>query len=309
MQEAVGFTGVSKYFGSVPAVDELTLSVSTGETVALLGPNGAGKSTAIGMLLDLLRPDSGAVRIFGSEPKAAVSAGEVGSMLQDGGLMPGVTVGELVGFARRRFPNPAPHAEVLELAGLEDLAGRRVDRLSGGQTQRLRFALAVAGAPPLLILDEPTASLDVEARRSFWGSMRDYAASGRTLLFATHYLEEADANADRVVVLAGGQVVADGPAAEIKHAAGGRTVRFNLGGQPADGLSRLPGVTAVHTESESAVLYTDDADATVPALYAHGFQVRDLEVRTVELEEVFLALTRTHGSSRGREPRHAAPVG
>jgi ABC-2 type transport system ATP-binding protein len=212
-------------------------------------------------------------------------------MLQDGALVPGLTVREAVEFVRGLYPEPLPLDEVLSLANLTALAKRRADRLSGGQAQRVRFALAIAGAPRLLVLDEPTAAMDVESRRSFWASMRAYADGGRTILFATHYLEEADENADRVIVIARGQVVADGTAQEIKSAVGGRTVRFSIGEQSTAGLDALPGVTGVEVRGESVWLRTTDPDATVRALYASGIEVRDLEVKGADLEEAFLSLT------------------
>jgi ABC-2 type transport system ATP-binding protein len=291
---AIEFTNVSKSYGSVQAVRSLDLAVETGRTVALLGPNGAGKSTAIGMLLGLLRADSGMVQVFGGNPDSAVAQGRIGAMLQEGALVHGVTVRELVDFVRSLYPDPLPLDEVLRVAGLTDLARRRADQLSGGQTQRVRFALAIAGAPRLLVLDEPTAAMDVETRRAFWASMRAYAAGGRTILFATHYLEEADENADRVIVISRGLVVADGTAAEIKARAGGKTVRFTLGDQSAAGLDRLPGVTEVEIRGAVALLRTDDADATTEALYRTGLRVRDLEIKGADLEDAFLSLTNDH---------------
>ncbi len=288
---AITFTAVSKSYDTVRAVETLDLEIGAGQAVALLGPNGAGKSTSIGMLLGLVRPSAGTVEVFGDTPDAAVRTGKVGAMLQDGALVPGLTVREVVEFVRRLYPEPMPLDEVLALAGLTSLAKRRADQLSGGQAQRVRFALAVAGAPRLLVLDEPTSAMDVESRRSFWASMREYAAGGRTILFATHYMEEADENADRIIVMARGQIVADGTAQEIKSAAGGRTVRFTIGDQPTAGLDTLPGVTGIEVRGGSAQLRTTDPDATVQALYASGVQVRDLEVKGADLEEAFLSLT------------------
>ena len=288
---AITFTGVSKSYDTVRAVETLDLEIGAGQAVALLGPNGAGKSTSIGMLLGLVRPSAGTVGVFGDTPDAAVRAGRIGAMLQDGALIPGVTVREIVEFVRSLYPEPLPLDEVLSLANLTSLAKRRADRLSGGQAQRVRFALAVAGAPRLLVLDEPTAAMDVESRRSFWASMRAYAEGGRTILFATHYMEEADENADRIIVLARGRIVADGTAQEIKARAGGRTVRFTIGDQPTAGLDTLPGVTAVEIRGGTAQLRSSDPDATVRALYASGLQVRDLEVKGADLEDAFLSLT------------------
>ncbi|MEU9889226.1 ABC transporter ATP-binding protein [Sphaerisporangium sp. NPDC051011] len=294
---AIDLTDVSKSYGEVRAVSGLNLAMEPGRTVALLGPNGAGKSTTINMLLGLTRPTSGQVRIFGRAPGEAVAAGEIGAMLQEGALIPELTVRELVDFVRRLYPAPLPLDDVLRMADLTGLASRRAGALSGGQAQRVRFALAVAGAPKLLVLDEPTAAMDVESRRAFWQSMRAYASLGRTVLFATHYLEEADENSDRVIVVARGRVVADGTAAQIKAGAGGSSVSFSLGGQSAAGLDALPGVTAVEIDSGAegtARLVTADVDATVDALYRKTtLQVRDLRVRGAALEDAFLALTRS----------------
>ncbi|MEV0401843.1 ABC transporter ATP-binding protein [Actinoallomurus sp. NPDC050550] len=289
---AIAFTGVSKSYGTVRAVETLDLTIDAGSTVALLGPNGAGKSTSIGMLLGLVRPTAGEVRLFGETPDTAVKRGQVGAMLQDGALVPGLTVREVVSFVRSMYPDPIPLERILELASLTDIAGRRIDRLSGGQTQRVRFAIAIAGAPRLLVLDEPTAAMDVESRRSFWASMRDYAGTGRTILFATHYLEEADENADRVIVIARGQVVADGTPQEIKAMVGTATVRFTIGDQPTAGLDALPGVHTVDIRGPIAQLRTTDPDATVQALYATGLRVTGLEVKGADLEDAFVSLTR-----------------
>ncbi|MGH3319244.1 MAG: ABC transporter ATP-binding protein [Streptosporangiaceae bacterium] len=291
MDDAVTFTDVSKSFGRVTAVDDLTRTLSVGESVALLGPNGAGKTTTIGLLLGLLRPDAGDVRVLGMAPDEAVASGSIAAMLQEGGLMPDVKVAELVDLVRGLYPDPLPMDQALETAGLGDLGGRLVNKLSGGQTQRLRFALALVGNPRTLVLDEPTAGLDVEARRTFWTSMRAYAASGRTVLFATHYLEEADENADRILVMSRGRVIADGPATEIKATVGGRTVRFTLDGQSSEGLDRLPGVKGMEIRGDSVTLSTADADETVAALYTSRGKVRDIEVTGADLEDAFLALT------------------
>jgi ABC-2 type transport system ATP-binding protein len=223
----------------------------------------------------------------------AVTRGDVGAMLQEGSLIPELTVKESVDFIRRLYPNPLPLDEVLRMADLTELAGRRADKLSGGQTQRVRFALAIAGGPKLLLLDEPTAAMDVESRRSFWDNMRAYAAQGRTILFATHYLEEADENSDRVVVVARGRVVADGTAAEIKSGVAGHAVSFRLGSQSAAGLDALPGVSAVEIQAGRVTVRTGDPDATVDALYRKtALDVRDLQLHGADLEDAFLALTK-----------------
>ncbi|WP_017239028.1 ABC transporter ATP-binding protein [Streptomyces sp. SS] len=298
---AVTFTAATRTYGAVRAVDGLDLTVRQGETVALLGRNGAGKSTAIGLLLGLDEPDSGRVALFGATPDRAVAAGRVGAMLQEARPVSRVTVRELVGFVARTYPSPMPVDEALALAGLTALAGRRVDRLSGGQTQRVRFAVALAGNPELIVLDEPTAALDVEARQEFWDSMRGYAHRGNTVLFSTHYLEEADAHADRIVVLDSGRVLADGTGEELKRAAGGSLVSFDLAGGPTDWLGLLPGVTSFEVRGDRARLRTGDSDATVRAL-ARRDAVRSLEVAPVSLNDAFLALTRPpHATARTPE--------
>ncbi|MFF5924600.1 ABC transporter ATP-binding protein [Streptomyces hydrogenans] len=293
---------VTKTYGPVRAADGLDLTVRRGETVALLGRNGAGKSTAINLLLGLDTPDGGRVALFGGEPDRAVAAGRVGAMLQEGRPVPRVTVRELVGFVASTYPAPMPVADALSLAGLTALADRRVDRLSGGQAQRVRFAVALAGHPELIVLDEPTSALDVEARGEFWAAMRGYARRGNTVLFSTHYLEEADSFADRIVVVDAGRIVADGTAEELKRSAGGALVAVDLDGAPAAFLAGLPGVTEVEVRGDRARLRTDDSDATVRALAARD-AIRGLEVAPLTLNDAFLALT------RGRDDRRARDTG
>ncbi|MEU1230615.1 ABC transporter ATP-binding protein [Streptomyces sp. NPDC005828] len=289
-EAAVAFRAATKTFGTVRAVDGLDLTVRRGETVALLGRNGAGKSTTIALLLGLDEPDTGRVEILGGAPARAVAAGRVGAMLQEGRPVPRVTVHELVSFVARTYPAPMPVAEALALAGLTDLAGRRVDRLSGGQTQRVRFAVALVGSPELIVLDEPTAALDVEARQEFWDSMRGYARRGNTVLFSTHYLEEADEHADRIVVLDSGRILAAGTSEELKRAAGGSLVSFDLAGGPTEWLGLLPGVSAYEVRGDRARLRTDDSDGTVRAL-AERDAIRSLEVTPISLNDAFLSLT------------------
>ncbi|MFJ3902240.1 ABC transporter ATP-binding protein [Streptomyces sp. NPDC090025] len=294
-EPAVTFTAATRTYGTVRAVDGIDLTIARGETVALLGRNGAGKSTAINLLLGLDEPTTGKVRLFGDAPARAVAAGRVGAMLQDTRPVPRVTVRELVEFVARTYPEPLPVDEALALAGLTELAGRRVDRLSGGQAQRVRFAIALAGDPELVVLDEPTAALDVEARAAFWDSMRGFARRGNTVLFSTHYLEEADENADRIVVVDSGRILADGTADQLKRAAGGTAVAIDLAGGPSEGLSELPGVTALEIRGDRAQLRSTDPDATVRALAARDL-IRGIEVTPVSLNEAFLTLTRATGA-------------
>src|SRR5881394_2248118 len=212
--------GLQKTFrsprGPVHAVRSIDVTIARGQTVALLGPNGAGKSTTIDMLLGLLPPDSGSASVFGQTPRNAVAAGAVGAMLQTGAVIRDVTVRELIAMMAALYPRPLDVDEVIDLVGIRDIAERRTEKLSGGQTQRVRFAIALVCDPDLLVLDEPTVAMDVEGRRAFWTTMREFASRGKTVLFATHYLEEADDYADRAVLMARGRVVADGPTTEIK---------------------------------------------------------------------------------------------
>ncbi|MEW2529019.1 ABC transporter ATP-binding protein [Streptomyces sp. NPDC047071] len=294
---AVRFASVTKSYGDVRAVDGLSLDLRPGETVALLGPNGAGKSSTLDLLLGLRRPDSGTVSVFGTGPREAITAGRVGAMLQSGGLMDEVSVRELVRLACALHPRPYRVNDVLAHAGITQIADRKVNRLSGGQQQRVRFALATAGPNDLIVLDEPTTGMDVSARQAFWATMREQADQGRAVLFATHYLEEADAIADRVLVLHRGRLLADGTAAEIKARAGARKVSFDLAELAADAaeltarLRRLPHVSALDVSGRTVRLQSTDADATVHALYGLGVYPRNLEVAGLGLEQAFVAIT------------------
>lgn len=299
LADAVALDGVTKCYGPVRAVDGLDLAIAPGSTVALLGPNGAGKSTTVAMLLGLLPPDAGTVAVLGGSPHRAVRRGRVGAMLQTGALPANATVGELLTLVRGQYPRPLPLGEIVEVAGIGDLLGRMSNRLSGGQTQRVRFALALAGDPDLLIVDEPTAALDVEARREFWAGMRAFVARGRTLVFSTHYLTEADDYADRIVMIAAGRVVADGTPEQLKRTVAGRTVSVDLVGRSTAGLESLPGVTAVEVRGERAHLRSTDSDATVTALVHSRGGVHGLEVTGTDLEDAFVTLTGTGSTQHG----------
>ncbi len=277
--------------GPVRAVRGIDVSIARGETVALLGPNGAGKSTTIDMMLGLTRPDAGVVTVFGKTPREAVDAGTVGAMLQTGELIRDLSVRELVALVGSLYPGPMDVDEALEVAGLSAVAGQRTQKLSGGQTQRVRFAVALVPDPQLLVLDEPTVAMDAQGRRDFWAAMREYAARGRTVLFATHYLEEADANADRAVLMAQGEIVADGPTTEIKARVGTRTIRATLPEASLDDLGVLPGVTNAERHGETVILRCSDSDAAIRALLADYASARDIEVTGAGLEEAFLELT------------------
>ena len=287
----VSFERVSKAYGTIRAVDELSLELWPGETVALLGPNGAGKSTSLDMLLALRKPTRGRIRIFGSDPYHAVKSGRVGAMLQSGGLMPEVTVRELVTLVTGFHPRPLPVDQTLRRAGLADIAGLRVERLSGGQAQRVRFALAMVGETDLLVLDEPTAAMDVETRQAFWASMKAEVAEGQTLLFATHYLEEADSAADRILVLNKGRLLADGTPAQIKARAGAKRISFRIDGIDETALRRLPGLVSLEVRHDVVHLRSADSDRTLYALLDAGYRPREIEVTSLGLEQAFLAIT------------------
>jgi ABC-2 type transport system ATP-binding protein len=275
----------------VRAVRGIDVSIDRGETVALLGPNGAGKSTTIDMILGLISPDSGTVSLLGGPPKQAVARGMVGTMLQSGALIRDVTPRELVAMMAALHPHPLKVDETLELVGITEVADRRTQKLSGGQAQRVRFALALVPDPPVLILDEPTVGMDVEARRAFWLSVRAFAARGKTIIFATHYLEEADAYADRAVLMAHGRIVADGPTSEIRARVGTRTIRATLPDADLTALGSLPGVTTADRRGEAIVLICTDSDAAIRALLDAYPDARDMEIASAGLEDAFIELT------------------
>jgi ABC-2 type transport system ATP-binding protein len=298
----VSFENVSKHYGSLKAVDGLSLELRGGETVALLGPNGAGKSTSLDMLLALRKPTSGKIRMFGSDPYHAIKSGRVGAMLQSGGLMPEVTVRELVTLVAGLHPRPVPVATTLRRAGIEDVANQRVDRLSGGQTQRVRFALAIAGESDLIVLDEPTAAMDVETRQRFWGQMKEEVAEGKTLLFATHYLEEADQAADRILVINRGRLLADGTPAEIKSRAGAKQLSFRLENVNEPFLLDLPGLVSLDVRGDIVHIQSSDSDKTLYAVLDAGYRPSDIEVSGLGLEQAFLAITAEDDRAADDEP-------
>jgi ABC-2 type transport system ATP-binding protein len=296
--------GLTKSYATVHAVRSINVSIEPGETLALLGPNGAGKSTTIDMMLGLTRPDSGSVSLFGYSPHQAVDAGLVGGMLQTGSLLDYLSVRELVTMVASLYPHPLKVDDVLDMTGTSDFADRRTSKLSGGQTQRVRVAIALVADPELLVLDEPTAALDVEGRRDFWRSMRAVAAGGKTIVFATHYLEEADAYADRIILMAHGRIVADGPPTEIKAKVGGRTIRATLPDVALEEVSALPGVARAEQRGDAFTLICADAsssDLALRTLLSRFSSARDIEVRGAGLEEAFLNLTGDGADELGDE--------
>ena len=287
---AVSIDGVVKRFGAVTAVDGLSLKIQPGEVVAFLGPNGAGKTTTVDMILGLSQPTEGSVQIFGGDPRKAVALGRVAAVMQTGGLLKDFTVRETVELTASLFRPSRPVDEVLDRAGILDIGDRMVGKASGGQQQRLRFALALLSDPDLLILDEPTTGMDVQGRRDFWNAIRSDAERGRTTVFATHYLEEADAYADRIVLVRRGKIVADGTAAEIKALSAGRTVRATLEAPDTAALTKVDGVESVDVRGDSILVHGSDSDAIARYLLNHT-SARDLEITSRNLEEAFVALT------------------
>ncbi|MBE1493149.1 ABC-2 type transport system ATP-binding protein [Amycolatopsis lexingtonensis] len=277
--------------GRVTALRGVNLDVRHGERVALLGPNGAGKSTLTHVMLGLLAPTAGEVQVLGKRPRAAVDAGEIGAMLQETGLMREIRVGELVKLVTGLYGGQRKPADVLAEVGLEDLPKRSVSALSGGQRQRLKLALALAGDPKFLFLDEPTVALDVEARRRFWSVLATRAGIGITVLFTTHYLEEAEQNADRVVVLREGLVVADGTVNAVRSTMAGQRITFHANPVPdQEVLEGLPGVRTAEVHDDKVVLNSTNSDATLPALYQAIADVRDLSVTAASLEDALVEL-------------------
>jgi ABC-2 type transport system ATP-binding protein len=272
---AVDLAGVQKNFGSVHAVQGVDLSVSSGEIVALLGPNGAGKTTSIDMILGLSQ---------------AINRGLVSAVMQTGGLLKDFTVAETLEYTASLFVHAESTAEVMKQAGITAIADRRVGKCSGGEQQRLRFAMALLSDPELLVLDEPTTGMDVEGRRGFWSSIRQDAQKGRTVLFATHYLEEADAYADRIVLMRHGLIVADGTASEIKAMSAGRTVRATLAGADEAQLAAIPGADSVELRGDTVLIHATDSDAVARYLLTHT-PARDLEIVARGIEDAFIALT------------------
>ena len=288
--EVAELTNVSKSYGEVQALRSVSFSVRAGEVVAVLGPNGAGKTTAVSLLLGLLRPSEGEVRLFGADPQATETRTRVGAMLQTSGVPETVKVREHIELFSSYYPKPLSLRETLQAADLVGLEGRLYGKLSGGQKQRLHLALALCGDPDLLFLDEPTTGLDVEARRTLWERVRGFIATGRTVVLTTHYLEEADALADRIIVINKGELIAEGTPAEIKSRTAGRRIRCVTKLSP-DMVWGLAGVTSVRLEGAALEILATHAEPVVLALLQRDPGLRDLEVTGAGLEDAFLALT------------------
>jgi ABC-2 type transport system ATP-binding protein len=281
-----------KKYGGVTALDGVDFQVRPGEVVALLGPNGAGKTTAVQLLLGLLRPGAGEATLFGLDPRHTEARVRTGAMLQVSKVPETLKVREHVDLVSSYYPKPLSRREVLDLTGLGGVEERLFGKLSGGQKQRLLFALALCGDPQLLFLDEPTVGLDVEARRALWTVIEGKASEGRSVLLTTHYLEEADALADRIVLISQGRIVAEGTPAEIKARTVGRKVRCHTS-LPLSELAALPGVRNVRRDGEITELFTTEAERAVYELLSRDRSLSGLEVRGADLEEAFLALTKS----------------
>ncbi len=282
--------GVSKSYGEVRALRNVNFSVCAGEVVALLGPNGAGKTTAVKLLLGLIPPNSGKARVFGGDPTNPQNRMRAGAMLQVGKVPETLRVREHIDLFSTYYPNPMPMAEVLAAAGLEKIKDRKFGDLSGGQRQRTLFALAICGDPDLLFLDEPTVGLDVEARRALWEEIRRLVERGKTVLLTTHYLEEADALADRIVVINQGEIIAEGTPATIKAQTSGKRIRC-ITSLSLPSLRQIPGVTDARQDREAVEINAREAEPVVRELLARDAALSGLEISSAGLEEAFLALT------------------
>lgn len=281
---------VSKNYGPVRALNSVDFRVHAGEVVALLGPNGAGKTTVVKLLLGLLQPNSGKVRVFGGDPTNPENRMRTGAMLQVGRVPETLRVREHIDLFSSYYERPMALADVLSVAGLENLRDRKFSDLSGGQKQRVLFALAICGDPDLLFLDEPTVGLDVEARRMLWEQIRQLVRRGKTVLLTTHYLQEADALADRIAVINKGEIIAEGTPAEIKAQTGGKKIRCITSVSLGE-LQQIAGVTEVREDREAVEIHTAEAEPVLRELLARDSSLSGLEVTSAGLEEAFLALT------------------
>ena len=281
--------GASKAFGKTKALANASFKIQTGEIVALLGPNGAGKTTALGLLMGLRKPDTGKALLFGVDPRQPRARLRIGVTPQDTALPDNLRVREIIDFVRAHYENPLSTKETLETFGLTEIAGKNASALSGGQKRKLTVALAFAGNPDAVFLDEPTTGLDPAARRALWETARAFVARGGTLLLTTHYLEEAEALASRIILIDHGRIIKEGTVEDVKASVGLRIVRF-----VAESAPNLPSVARQESEVTEIgtlhTLYCHDADETVRALVTSAVAFRNLEVLPVSLEEaIFFA--------------------
>ena len=295
---------VTKKYGQHTALDQISLSLHAGEIVALLGPNGAGKTTSVRLLLGLTQPTSGEVQVFGRNPRERGVRMRIGAMLQVGaGGVPGeLKVREHIDLFRSYYSRPLPESEIISIAGLDGIENRPFGKLSGGQKQRVLFGLALCGDPDLLFLDEPTVGMDVEARRILWTQIRGLSARGKTVLLTTHYLEEADELAGRIVVVQGGKVVAEGTPAEIKATQGVRKIRCQTS-LDHDYLRSLPSIASVSVEGSVTVISTREPELVLRSLMRQDPSLSGLEIGGADLEEAFLAITAKHQDKTNTEAK------
>ncbi len=289
-QPIAALTNVTKRYGATAALDGLSLVLRPGEVVALLGPNGAGKSTAVRLLLGLIAPTSGTARVFGGDPQNPAARTRVGAMLQVARIPETLRVREHLDLFRSYYPRPLPVAEVVRIAQLDGIQDRLFSQLSGGQKQRVLFGMALCGDPDLVFLDEPTVGMDIEARRSLWLQIRTLADRGKTVLLTTHYLEEADALAHRIVVINKGKIVSEGTPSEIKSVGAGRKIRCRTR-LTAEFLRTIPGVTSVEQSGDGVVVTAATAEEVVREMLLRDATLSNLEIASPALEDAFLALT------------------
>ncbi|SFE77070.1 ABC-2 type transport system ATP-binding protein [Paenibacillus catalpae] len=291
MSFAIELDQVSKIYQGKKAVDQLTLKVEKGTVIALLGPNGAGKTTTISMILGLKQPTSGTIKLLGGSPKDIKVRNRIGAMLQDVSVIDNLKVAETIELFRSYYSNPLSLPELLRISGLETEKDKMAASLSGGQQRRLGFALAAAGDPDIIFLDEPTVGMDVTSRQMFWDTIRSMAEKGRTVVLTTHYLEEADSLADRIVVINQGKVVADGSPSQIKAETTGRVISFTAGVTvTTEQLQALPGVIDVEWSGRRVKLHSRDTDQLIMKLIEQRFDMKDIEIQSGGLEDAFQAI-------------------
>jgi ABC-2 type transport system ATP-binding protein len=297
--------GAVKRYGQLTALDGADLQLQRGELLALLGPNGAGKTTAIALLLGLIRADAGTVELFGQDPQRIEARRRIGVMLQNAELPPTLRVGELLRLTASYYPAPRTLAETAELAGISDLLKRPYAKLSGGQQRRVQFALALCGRPELLFLDEPTVGMDIEARQKLWAAIRQLLAEGCSVLLTTHYLEEAEALADRVCVMTHGRMIHEGTVEELRARVALKRIRC-LSTLSVDTVRSWPEVSEVRRDNERLHITATEAEAVVRRLLAADLQLRELEVQRAGLAEAFTELTRDADEASDTDQREAA---
>jgi len=280
---------ITKTYGSFKALDNISFDLSAGEIVCFLGPNGAGKTTAISIMLGLKKATSGTVSLFGESPNQAKSRDRIGVMLQESGVPDSLKVSELINLIRATYSYALPTDEILKKADLLEKQNARISTLSGGQKQRLYFALAIAGDPDIVFLDEPTVAMDVQSRQVFWQVLRDFAKLGKSILFSTHYLEEADENADRIIVINKGQIIAQGSPTDIKAVVADKSIRFKTDITSLE--AKNLGIN-MQQDGEYSLIYTQNAEETLADLFAKNIKIKDLSVTTTDLEAAFLSLTK-----------------